>query len=370
VTSIHCPSGTIGQSPEDRHRTKRLLLDHGWNTTCFQILNPGIDRWFSKNREAVIGYVTQHGVRVVAGAPVCGLPDLEEVIREFESEAELGHEAVCYFGAEARMREFTGPRREYTMVALGAQPFWTAESFIDAFSDNASLRAQLNRARNKGIEVNEWSQDRAGKDPDLRRCLDDWIQTRGLPPLHFLVEPETLSALDGRRIFVAERKGRAIGFTVLSPVPQRNGYLTEQFVRGHEAPNGTVELGLFSAISLAKEEGSTYITMGIVPLSQHGQPATESNPNWLRILMRWVRAHGRRFYNFDGLDSFKSKFQPDGWEPIYAISKEPQFSFRTLYAIAAAFGNCSPGLMVLKGLKKAVRQEFKWIGERIKNERL
>jgi len=122
--------------------------------------------------------------------------------------------------------------------------------------------------------------------------------------MHFLVEPETLEALDGRRVFVAERDGTAIGFTVLSPVPNRNGYLTEQFVRGRRAPNGTVELALYCALKKVADEGAEYVTMGIVPLSQHSEDAGASNPVWLRLLTRWVRSHGRRFYNFDGLDAF------------------------------------------------------------------
>jgi phosphatidylglycerol lysyltransferase len=365
VTARHIPSGSLGQTAGDRAKTKELLLTHGWNTTCFQILNPGIDRWFSRNLDAVVGYVTHHGVRVVAGAPVCAVEDLPKVIDEFETASSVEGLRLCYFGAEGRMQELAEDRESYAMVVLGAQPYWTPASFVAAFDANASLRAQLNRARNKDVSVREWDQKAAAKDPDLRRCLDDWIQTRGLPPMHFLVEPETLGALDGRRIFVAERKGRPVGFTVLSPVPERNGYLTEQFVRGREAPNGTVELGLHTAISIAEAEGAEYITMGIVPLSQHGYSATEDNPAWLRMLTRWVRAHGRRFYNFDGLDAFKSKFRPDGWEPIYVISKERRFSFRTLYAIAAAFGDCSPISMVLQGLAKALRQEARWVQERL-----
>ncbi len=76
----------------------------------------------------------------------------------------------------------------------------------------------------------------------------------------------------------------------------------------------------------------------------------------------WVRAHGRRFYNFGGLDAFKSKFHPHRWEPIFAISNEPRFSPHSLYAIAAAFtGDRSPILAVAIELLKAVRQEGSWL---------
>jgi phosphatidylglycerol lysyltransferase len=55
-------------TPQDRAR--ELVLRYGWNATAYQIVNPGIRQWFSGAGDAVVGYVTRWGVRVVAGAPV------------------------------------------------------------------------------------------------------------------------------------------------------------------------------------------------------------------------------------------------------------------------------------------------------------
>ena len=52
-------------------RARDLVMKHGWNTTCFQIVNPGIEYWFGDDGESVVGYVSSGDVRVVAGAPVC-----------------------------------------------------------------------------------------------------------------------------------------------------------------------------------------------------------------------------------------------------------------------------------------------------------
>jgi phosphatidylglycerol lysyltransferase len=74
-----------------------------------------------------------------------------------------------------------------------------------------------------------------------------------------------------------------------------------------------------------------------------------------------VRAHGRRFYNFEGLDSFKAKFAPDKWEAVYALANERRFSVRSLYAIASAFTQGRPFRTVAHGLMQAVRQELRWV---------
>jgi lysylphosphatidylglycerol synthetase-like protein (DUF2156 family) len=348
-------------SPDaDLSLTRRLVMRFGWNATSYQIVNPGICRWFSANKDAVVGYVRKAHVRVVAGAPICDQSELLEVIHDWETQSQQSGDRVCYFGAAGRVEEILSHEGGYSKVVLGAQPVWDPANWEKVIESNSSLRAQLNRARNKGVSVSEWSASEASNNPELQRILKEWLQTRGLPPLHFLVEPQTLSMLQDRRVFVALQSGKPVGFTVLSPVPKRNGWLTEQFPRGKSAPNGTVELLLDFAARTVAREGASYFTMGLVPLSSRVSPTAET-PWWLRLILKWVRAHGRRFYNFGGLEWFKNKFEPDYWEPIYAISKEQTFSFRSLYAIAAAFSDGSPLWAVVRGTGRALKQEMKWL---------
>ncbi len=198
----------------------------------------------------------------------------------------------------------------------------------------------------------------AESSPELRRVLGEWLANKPIPSLHFLVEPQTLSHLRDKRIFVAERGGVPVGFLNAAPVPARNGWLTEQFVRGANAPNGTVELLVDNAVRALAASGAEYVTMGLVPLSSHHADPAYRNPLWLRLLIAWVRAHGRRFYNFAGLEAFKMKFNPDDWEPIYAVSKERHFSVRTLYAVADAFSDRSPASMLLRGAGRAICDEW------------
>jgi phosphatidylglycerol lysyltransferase len=348
---------------QDVEQARRLVLRYGWNATAFQVVNPGICHWFTPDREAIVGYVERQGVRVVAGAPICAEDRLSEVITAFEAEARRAHQDVCYFGAAGRVMSLIGDCSGYSTVLLGAQPVWNPAGWADIVAHHASLRAQLARARNKGVTVEEWTPTKAHNHPALRRILNEWLETRTLPSLHFLVEPETLERLEGRRIFVALRQGEPIGFVNCSPVPARSGWLTEQFVRGRRAPNGTVELLLDAAIRAVAKDGATYVTMGLVPLSNNTWDATHINPLWLRWVLTWVRAHGQRFYNFAGLERFKAKFYPNTWETIYAVSNQPQFTPRILYAIAHAFSHRSPVLAVSHGIRKAARQEILWLLE-------
>lgn len=342
----------------DVARARALTMRYGWNAMAYQVVNDGIAHWFAANGDAVVGYVRTHGVCLVVGAPICDADRLASVLTEWERfVASIGCRA-CYFGAAGRVFEVLDRQPGYSTVVLGAQPVWDPARWADIPARHASLRSQIQRARNKGVRLSEWLPSRASRDPRLKECLRQWLTTRGLPTMHFLIEPHTLHDLEGRRLFVAERGDEVVGFINASPVPARKGWLVEQSVRGWHAPNGTIE-ALFDCMMRAlAADGAEYVTMGLVPLRDGMEQPADQNPKWLVTLLALVRVHGRRFYNFRGLEQFKSKFRPHTWEPIYAISNEDHFSLRTLYAIAAAFTVQSPVIAVARGAVRAMRTEL------------
>lgn len=354
----------------DLERARALVMRFGWNATAYQIINPGITLWFSATGDAVVGYVRRHRVRVVAGAPVCDAARLADVAGEFEAAAARAGDRVCYFGAEERLHSRAAEIGHESLVLLGAQPAWDPRGWPAIIATRASLRAQLNRARNKDVSVALERVDDATR-PALARVLAEWLGTRGLPPLHFLVEPDTLERLFDRRVFVARRgagggNGAIIGFLVASPAPARHGWLIEQLVRGRAAPNGTAELMVDAAMRNLAEDGFTYATLGLSPLSRRAGVEDTPNPAWLRLMLRWVRAHGRRFYNFEGLDQFKAKFQPERWEPVYAIANAGRFAPIFLVAIASAFSDRSLTSTLASALWRAGVTETSWLARRVK----
>ena len=346
-------------------RARELVLAYGWNSTSFQIVNPGIKRWFSEDGEAVVGYVPAAGFRIVAGAPVCPRRNLKEIIDAFESDARRCHEKVCYFCAENRLEEAVRGSQTHTKFLLGAQPTWNPQDWPAIVAGHRSMRAQLSRAKNKGVRVSEFSPDEAQADARLDKCLHQWLATKGLPPLHFLVEPETLNRLENRRVLVAERDDEVVGFVTLSPVAERQGWLFEQFPHRPGAPNGTVELMIDAAMRTIALDGCEYATLGLAPLSRRANVEPFHNPLWLDLVLAWLRKHGQRFYNFDGLDAFKAKLRPPRWEPVFAVSNESRVSVRTLYAIASAFSNDRPFRLLFGGLLKAASSEARWLRNRL-----
>jgi phosphatidylglycerol lysyltransferase len=335
-------------------------MAYGCNATAYQILNPGISHWFSAGEDAVVGYVSRGSWLLAAGEPICARENLAETVACFEAFARSGNRSVCYVCAAEPMRQLLAGSAEHSAIAMGAQPVWNPAEWPRIVRSRRSLRAQLSRSLNKGVRIESLAPAddvHDGDDGEIRRTLAEWLQSRRLPPMHFLVEPEVLAGVvDDRILLVARREGRIVAFLVASPVTGRNGFLIEELARSPRAPNGTSELLIDAAMNRFADAGCTYATMGLVALAQG---TTGGNPLWMRGLMHIARAHANRFYNFRGLERFRAKMHPASWEKLYAISNERRFSPQALYAVGGAFSGISPLRAIGIGVLKGAREELK-----------
>ena len=323
-----------------RASARELVMTYGWNTTAYQILNPGLQYWFAPEASAVVAYTQRQNVLLVAGAPVCAAGALPRIVAEFECFADQQGCRVCYVCAADRLHDLISSSRQHSTIVIGAQPVWNPQTWAALVVSRRSLRTQLARARNKGVMIEAMSSALGGDNPELDRVLDEWLSARGLPPLHFLVEPRTLRGVVADRVLlVARRAGSVVAFLVASPVVARNGYLIEQVARSPRAPNGASELLIDAAMRRFAAAGKSYTTLGLVALSSQAANARALNPWWLRIMMTFARAHATRCYNFRGLERFRTKMSPSHWETIYAISNERSFSLRTPMRWARRLGN-------------------------------
>ena len=350
----------------DRDRARGLVLQHGWNATAYRTLDADLQHWVSRKGDALIGFTRQAATRVVAGAPVASHERLSAVAAEFEADAALRGEGVCYVCAEERLLR-AAPGR-YAVVRIGAQPVWDARRWAAVFDAAPRLRAQRNRARNKGVVVQPWETAAVVAHPGIAACRRDWLAAKGLPRLAFLAYTDLAlappAALADRRLFVATAVGkvsaaeRVTAYLVASPIPSRAGWLIEQVVRSPAAVNGTVELLIDAAVRRLAADGARLVTLGLAPLADPGTQAgageDAAQADALQGLLSALRSRAARFYDFKGLEDFKRKFRPERWEDVYLLSREPRTSVRTLYAVGAAFCGGPPAGAIVGRLLRAM----------------
>ena len=342
---------------------RQLVLAHGRNATAYQILNAGFEH--ARVGDAVVGYVRARAwpggppVRVAAGVPIGPEASLAPAVVRFDALARAEGGRAVWFGVEPGEASLFD---RHAGLVVGSQPVWDPRKWDDIVATHASVRSQIRRAANKGVRVEEWAPAVASQHPGLRRCLDAWQASRGLPTLRFLTDPLVLRQLGDRRVFVALRStsdgDRVLAYALLAPVPARSGWLVEWIIQGAEAPNGTPARLLDAAMRAIAADGATWATLGLAALSTRAPPSSSAPPVVIRALLAWTRAHARRFYNFEGLERFKAKFRPEAWQPVRLYADQGTITLPTLYALADAFsGARSPVGLVTRALAGAVRDE-------------
>jgi len=310
---------------ESRRRVLELVRRHGWNATSFQVLEPGLSYFFED--DACVAYVDTGRAWVVAGAPIAPESRLREVALRFEAEARRRRRRVRFFGVEERFCAGASLDR----VRVGEQPVWDPAEWEQILRGSSSLREQLRRSRAKGVRVRVLEPDELADPGGIRRrierLIDRWSHSRPMAPMGFLVAIVPFTFRGERRYFVAEREGAVVGFLAAVPVYAREGWLLEDLLRDPEAPNGTAELLVDSAMRRLAEDGCRFATLGLAPLS--------GAEGWLRTARRLARG----LYDFGGLRDFKAKLRPQGWEPIYLAWPKGEDERLAIFDSLAAFAH-------------------------------
>lgn len=181
-------------------------------------------------------------------------------------------------------------------------------------SRRAPLRHIINRAERDGLQFAILPAEDVGANLDALRAVSDaWVAEHKVREKRFSLGAFEDDYLRSQPVAVLRQEGRIIAFASLLLTDEKEEASIDlmRFLPG--SPNGVMEFLLLSLILHFQREGHACFTLGMAPLA--GLSASTAAPMWHRV-GRMVFEHGERFYNFSGLRSFKSKFQPE-WRPRY-----------------------------------------------------
>lgn len=356
--------GWHSPSPEgERALALALLEQHGHHATGFQILERGNRYWFDRAADgeppsAVVAYVEAAGHRVVVGEPVCA-PDVRAlVVERFVRASRATGCRVCFFGVE---RPFVDALEAHGVphgaLLIAEQPDFDPARYDIAGRRRRSLRQQVNRARNKGVRVRRIEAEDIARHPgslraQIDRVLDRWLASRRMSVMRFMVDLEPFTLPERRRYYIAEWGDEPVGFLAAIPVYGRRGWFFEDVCRVPDAPNGTAELLIHTAMVDARARGDAYATLGMAPLA--GVEAGPGPHRVLRRVLRFCASNAGPFYDFRGVRRFKQRFRPDRWTPQLVVACPGPVRARTFVAVLTAFADGGLGAFVLGTLGRVL----------------
>lgn len=306
-----------------RERVLALLQKYGWNATGFQVLEPSFEYWFDGD-DACVAYVRAGRAWVVAGAPVAPADRIAEVATRFAEHARRGGHRAVFFAVEQRFLDAI----PLPALQIGEQPFWDPQAWASRHVGHRKFKEQLRRARAKGVVVERV--DPHAVRPELEMLIGRWVASRPMPPMAFLVELAPFVFAEHRRYYLARTHGEVCGALVAVPVYSRNGWFFEDVIRDPSAPNGAAEALVDFAMREVAADGADFVTLGLAPLS--------GDAPWLARARRLFAS----FYNFEGLRTFKAKFRPDAWDPIFVAAPSPRGRVLPIHDVLSAFAKGHP----------------------------
>ncbi len=282
------------------------LQKFGADSVSFLALESHMRHW-SEAPDAAVAYVDTGRAWIAAGSPLAEPTRRAEVARAFVREAARARRRACFFACEGA--ELPG----FARLLLGEQPVWAPGAWRAGLAKHRSLREQIRRAVAKGVTVRRVDASELAPGAALRARVEalaeDWLASRRMAPMGFLVALEPFHRPEEHRYFVAERDGRLVAFLSAVPIYPRAGWLVEDVVRVPRAPNGTTE-ALLDAMMQAVGETDA-VTLGLAPLSGPIGPA-----------LRAIRFVSRPMFDFAGLRAFRQRLRPSHWEKVWLAYPE------------------------------------------------
>jgi phosphatidylglycerol lysyltransferase len=312
-----------------RDRVLDLLRRYGWNATSFQVLEPGFSYWFARDGDAVVAYSDSAGCWLAAGAPICSDERLAEVALEFAADAREHDRKAAFFGAADRLVEALRDT-SFDWLQVGTQPWWDPRAWP------AEPSSQVRRASRKGVRARPVpSSELQHIRPAAEAVIARWLERHAMAEMEFMVDVEPFEHAHERRYFVAEKDGHLKGLLVAVPIYARSGWFFEDLIVDRDAPNGTSDALIDTAMRALGADGAPYVTLGLVALAGLAPETGRRHP-----LLRLLLLHGYRslnwLYGFRGLHAFRARLNPQGWEPVY-LAAPGRVTPWTVVAVLQAF---------------------------------
>lgn len=202
----------------------------------------------------------------------------------------------------------------FSMVKLGEEAWVDLGAFTLDGAEGRKLRHAMSKAQRTGATFEVVPAANVTPVlPELRRVSDAWLKERKQKEKGFSLGYWTDAYMTQHDIAIVRINGRIAAFANIWRSANRNEMSIDIMRVRHEAPNGTMDFLFTALMDYAKTEGYHWFNLGMAPLS--GLPRHRLAPLWSRMAT-WISRHGDRFYKFEGLRSFKSKFRPE-WRPKY-----------------------------------------------------
>ena len=260
-----------------------------------------------------ISYKVADGVAMAIGNP-CTISSSEIIT---DGWINFAHERDWIPAAYQAQDEFFDvlKNRGFHSIPIGVEALIDLEAFTLEGKNMQDLRATKNKAEKENWIIREFLPSDWEKVKNLNK---KWLKTHGNKENNFAMGKSSLKYLsETRAMLLLDRDENLLAYLNNIELPGNNSRAVDLMRRDPEATRkGVMELLFLNEIMQAKAEGKKYYDLGFSPLAEMDKSLADNKIAF--NLLTLVYEKQKRYYDFQGLHHFKSKFRPI-WKPSFLI---------------------------------------------------
>lgn len=315
---------------EKREDIAELVRRFGGSASV-ALLDPKCKIFRVPHIEGVIGYRTVPGCAVVFGDPVCSPLDLAELTKEFH---EFCGTSVVYVTASQTFTDWAIDKN-LCKARVETEEELILDPEIDPTvgADAHQLRKKLNRAKDAGVVIEEFLDDDVVLEKAIKDVGESWLKGRTGPQI-FMASVDLFADRIGKRWIYARQGEKVVGVLLLHQLEAKRGWLIHMVMVAPDAPQGTSESLVVSALKILKGEGCRFATFGATPKKEIGE-ITGLNAISAAVARRGFSC-SKRFFDLDKRREYWKKYKPES-ERSYLLFSRSGIGIKEILGILRAF---------------------------------
>ncbi|MEO8217069.1 MAG: bifunctional lysylphosphatidylglycerol flippase/synthetase MprF [Acidobacteriota bacterium] len=177
--------------------------------------------------------------------------------------------------------------------------------------------------------------------PVFRRISDEWLAQKNTREKRFSLGYFDEEYLRWFPAAVIRRDGEIIAFANVWLGAEKVELSIDLMRHRNDAPPGVMDFLFLELIQWGRDQGYAWFNLGMAPLS--GLERRSLGPVWNRLAALAFH-HGEYFYNFQGLRTYKEKFDPV-WQPVYIAAPRGLALPRVLANVASLISGNLKGVV-------------------------
>jgi phosphatidylglycerol lysyltransferase len=206
----------------------------------------------------------------------------------------------------------------------------------------SKLRQALKRGERDGLTFSIVEKNAL---PDIYSALEQvstsWLEHHNTREKAFSLGAFSRDYVAAQPVAVVRFQGEVVAFATLQVTNRKVEVSIDLMRHLASAPKSCMDFLFCHLLLHFKQQGYQRFSLGMAPMS--GMPQHRLANRWHK-LAQFIYTYGERFYNFQGLRSFKQKFGPE-WEPRYLVTSPGYMPIMALKDIAVLVSGSLKGVV-------------------------